>query len=495
MTVKHEHKQYKARVTQWKRMRDTVAGQDAIHAAGPLYLPRLTEEPEPDYAARKLRSPFYNATWRTISGLVGMVFRKPPTEVMPPAVTPMLDDIDMQGTPFNVFVNNVTTDVLTTGRLGLLVDHPAALVNPDGSTPTVAQVQAAGLRPFLAMYAAEASINWKTRRVNNKQVLSLVVLKETAALPKDEFEDTDEQQYRVLALDPKTNLYRVRLFKIGLDGKDQQIGVDLFPLMNNAPMTEIPFIFIGVNGVDIDADEPPLIDLADLNLSHYRTSADYEHGCHFTALPTAWIAGYADTVDGQGKPVTKSFHIGSPVVWTFADPNAKAEFLEFKGQGLTTLKENLDRKEQQMAVLGARMLAAEKKQAETATTSAIHRSGENSILASIAISISLAVKRAMDIFSLWAGGTPNVEFDLNRDFMPVPMEPAQLSALVGAWQAGALSTEDLFENLQRGDVIDSKKTLEEQQAEIAATPPPLPVGVADPNAVDEEDEEDDAPPA
>lgn len=478
-------------------MRDTAAGQDAVHEAGPLYLPKLADENETDYKARKLRSPFYNATWRTIAGLVGMVFRKPATEDFPAALSEdMLDDIDMQGTPLSVFVNNVTTDVLTTGRLGLLLDRPAAVANPDGTPLTVAQVEAQGLRPYLAMYPTEQIINWRKRRVNNKVVLALVVLKEVDEQPgATEFEFKYEDRYRVLDLDPDTNMYRVRIFKINADGKDELVSGPIFPLMNGATMPFIPFIFIGVNGTDIDVDNPPLIDLADVNLSHYRTSADYEHGCHFTGLPTAWIAGYQEQVGADGKPVAKSFHIGSPAVWTFPDPNAKAQYLEFTGQGLTTLKENLDRKESQMAVLGARMLAAEKKQAETATTAAIHRTGENSVLSSIAISISLALEQALTWFVEWAGGTGEVTYELNRDFLPVPMEPAALTALVSAWQAGAISTEDLFDNLQRGDVVDSTKTLEDQQTEIANTPPPLPVGVADPNAPPDDEDEDDDPPA
>lgn len=469
-------------------MRDVVAGQDAVHNAGSLYLPRLKDETDLDYKARVKRAGFYNATWRTISGLVGMVFRKEPSEVLPAVIDETIQsDIDMQGTPLSVFTKKATTEVITTGRLGLLIDRPVQAANADGTPLTLAQVQALGQRPFLTMYPAENIINWKTRRINNRNVLSMVVLKETQANPKDEFEDTFETVYRVLDLAPFTNTYRVRLFRVRDGMADEQIGSDVYPIMNGQPLPFIPFLFVGVDGVDFEVDDPPLIDLCDLNLAHYNVTADYEHGCHFTGLPTAWIAGYTAPMDGNGKPIASSFYIGSPTVWTFSDPNAKAEYLEFTGQGLTALKDNLDRKESQMAVLGARMLAAEKKQAETATTAAIHRTGENSILSGIAISLSLAITRALEIFRDWAGGAGEVKYDLNRDFLPVPMEPAQLTALVSAWQAGALSTEDLFDNLQRGDVINSEKTLEEQQAEIAATPPPLPVGVADPNAVPEDD--------
>jgi hypothetical protein len=29
-----------------------------------------------------------------------------------------------------------------------------------------------------------------------------------------------------------------------------------------------------------------------MKLDHYLLDADYKHGLHFTALPTAWVAGF-----------------------------------------------------------------------------------------------------------------------------------------------------------------------------------------------------------
>ena len=36
----------------------------------------------------------------------------------------------------------------------------------------------------------------------------------------------------------------------------------------------------------------PLADIIVVNLDHYRLTADYKHGMHFTALPTAWVSGF-----------------------------------------------------------------------------------------------------------------------------------------------------------------------------------------------------------
>jgi len=468
MSVKTTHKAYDKYSGKWKRCRDVVAGQDDVHAAGEAYLPKLKDETADDYSARRKRATFYNATWRTIAGLTGMLFRKDPAMIVPAGVAGYLEDVTMSGTSFGTFAREVAGEVIEVGRIGILVDHPA-VENVQGIT--VDASAKLGHRPMMQVYLAESIINWKYRRVNNHYVLCIVVLQETTTEPEDEFTDREIVQYRVLDLDER-DLYRVRIFQVDKDGKDIQIGGDMYPLMNSKPLDFIPFAIVGTDGIDSDLDEPPLIDLVDLNLSHYRTNADYEHGCHFTGLPTAVVSGYTP------ENASEKMYIGSRAAWVFPDPAAKATFLEFTGQGLQSLKDNLDRKEQQMAVLGARMLAAEKKQAETATTAAIHRTGENSVLSAIAIAVSEALTWALDVFAQWSGQSGAIEFDINREFIAVMMDASQLRELVAAWQAGAISEPELFDMLQRADVVDGKKTLEEHQGEIDTVELPAPDQIA-----------------
>jgi hypothetical protein len=460
--VNTTHAGYTKYSTKWKRCRDVVAGQDAVHLARTEYLPKLKDQTDDDYSAYVKRAGFYNASWRTISGLLGMMFRKPPKIEVPAGIVDYLSDVTMAGMTFDTFARMTAGEVLEAGRFGILIDHPPA---ENVASLTVDVAQKLGLRPTMQAYHAESIINWKYRRVRNRHVLSMVVLKECVMEADGEFAEKEKTQYRVLDLD-ESDTYRMRVFEV-VDGKDVLLS-ERVPVMNGNPLGYIPFAIVGTDGIDSDLDEPPLIDLVDLNLSHYRTNADYEHGCHFTGLPTAVVSGYVPAQEGE------KLYIGSQAAWVFPDPNAKATFLEFTGQGLSALKDNLDRKEQQMAVLGARMLAAEKRQAETATTAAIHRTGENSILSSIAIAVSEALQWALGVFAQWAGQPGEVEYEINRDFLPAMMDAPTLTALMGAWQSGALSEGELFDLLQRADMIESTKTLEEHQAEVEISGPPAP---------------------
>lgn len=476
--VRATHPQYDAFSGKWKKCRDAMLGQDTIHNAGIAYLPRLKEQTDADYNAYKNRTEFYNASWRTVEGFKGMIFRKPPSQKLPKGLDDLINNIDLKGAPLDELANNVVCDILEIGRIGLLVDYPQAPDNENGLPVTVAQAETLKLRPSIQVYAGESIINWKYRVINNETVLALVVLKEQVYVDDGEFGHKCIEQFRVLDLQVN-NTYRIRLFQIGTANVAVQIGEDIVPLMNSAPLNFIPFVVIGTEATKADVQEPPMIDLVNLNLSHYAANADYKHGLHFTGLPTPWITGYSTKLDASGKP--EVLYIGSQAAWLIQDAQAKVGYLEFTGQGLQSLRDYLDSCKQEMATLGARMLADTSiRQVETFGATAIKHNGENSVLAAVAISASRGLKIALDWFCEWAGQKFDVEYDLNRDFLPVQMDGPTLTAYIGAWQSGALSEQELFDNLKRGDIIEAEKTLEEHQAEIDSAPPPAPTATAEP---------------
>ena len=152
------------------------------------------------------------------------------------------------------------------------------------------------------------------------------------AAPGDEFRSLFAEQIRVLDLDQE-GLYRQRVFR-QLEGQWRQFGPDIEPRLDGRRMTRIPFIIFGPRGNRPAVAKPPLLDLVNVNLSHYRTTADFEHGAHFTGLPTAVITGHR-LDEGEGLA------IGAGEAWVLPAPDAKAFFLEFSGQGLGALSDSL----------------------------------------------------------------------------------------------------------------------------------------------------------
>ena len=475
MAIDSEHPDYTTRAAQWSKLRDCNEGQEAVHRAGVKYLPKLSGQSETEYKAYLNRALFYGATARTIDGLTGMVFRKAPVIDTPAGLADMILDVTLDGLDLNGFAQEIVEDVVEVGRCGILVDHPVA---PANATKAVAE--SLNIRPFLKHYDAEAIFNWKTASRNNALVVTQVRLWECEAVGSDEFDDSERKQIRILDFN-ELGQYRQRVFVekkvVGIDGEKWELlaGSEVIPLKNGAPLSFIPFYFVGVKNSLPDAEKPPLIDLANANLSHYVTTADLEHGAHFTGLPTAVITGHSDEVT-DGTPSVE-YRIGSATAWVFPNSETEVKYLEFEGKGLDSLEKRVEKKEEYMAALGARMLAPEKKAVEAADTANIHRSGETSVLASLAASVSQSIEDAVRFMAEWAGMSGTVTFRLNSDFSAVRMSAQELTALFQTYQGGGMAFADFLWNLKKGEIIQEERTEDEIRSEIETANP-----FVDPNA-------------
>ena len=80
--------------------------------------------------------------------------------------------------------------------------------------------------------------------------------------------------------------------------------------------------FLGLSGPRNalpSVDKMPLADIVHVNLDPCRLDADYKHGLHFTALPTAWVSGFDKTAE---------LRIGSSTGWVADSVGAVAGFME-----------------------------------------------------------------------------------------------------------------------------------------------------------------------
>lgn len=465
MSVSNTNTEYDAYRFKWKRCRDVIAGRDALiqnyvsntRYSGSLYnpsfdtnnyLPRLTGQTDVEYITYQERAAFFNASARTLDAFTGMIFSKDPVYKLPTAIEPYANDITLGGDNLREFSEQIVEQQIAVGRVGIMVDYPANAP----TNITIAAAEALNIRPFLRYYTAESIINWRTSYTNGAQVLTMVVLKETIEVAEDEFTSNEVVQYRVLDLTEQG--YRVRV----MDDSNALIS-EMYPIQNGSTLSYIPFVILGANSATATVQKPPLLDLVDTNLAHYRNSADYEHGLHFTGLPTPYVAGVQ-------LPEGATLSVGSMSAWIFPDPSANAGYLEFKGDGLQTLREALKDKEQRMAILGARMLAEDKRSSEAFGTVELKSAGERSILASISRSASDAIERCLNWMCEWVGAPQEAVFNLNTDFGAARMQPQMVTALLSAYQGEAMPLSVLFDNLQRGELIPPTMEFEEYEAQL-----------------------------
>lgn len=463
----------------WQKARDVVAGEDAIKAGGTAYVPKLSDETPEEYRARVMRGCFFGATSRTLDGLSGLIFRKPTQFVLPDLMNDFANDCKMEGVNLPDYCKALAEEILATGRGGTLVDWNEKQK-----------------RPHFVYYSAENILNWESRWIGGRNQVVKVVLREYApprlAQPKPDAssrvkvttgrrrqEDLPEEaevpakvaQLRIITLEELGNTFActVNLLQKNIQKKWETVET-MTPKRRGTALDFIPFVFHGTKNSSPDIAKPPLADMIHVNLDHFRLDVDYKHGLHFCGLPTAWVAGFStDTV----------FTIGSSRAWVSTDVNAKAGFLEFTGQGLNPLKEALESDERKMAVLGARLLEQQKREAETAEAMALRQGGEASALTNIANAVSQGVTTATKIAFWWIGTEASVDrikddvcaVMVNKDFISSRMAAADLVALVAAWQKMAISHDTLLDNLRQGEIISEKVSNDDELARIEATPP------------------------
>src|ERR1043166_7271356 len=83
MPVTSTHPDYESNLASWERIRDVLLGDTAVKRAGEKYVARLDSQTETEFEAYVERGFFYNATARTVSGYIGMIFRRDPVLQLP----------------------------------------------------------------------------------------------------------------------------------------------------------------------------------------------------------------------------------------------------------------------------------------------------------------------------------------------------------------------------------------------------------------------------
>src|SRR3546814_17159696 len=82
------------------------------------------------------------------------------------------------------------------GRAVLLSDYP----DTGGNPATVADLRSGRIAPKLLLCSPNSIINWRTKHVGSRNLLSLVVIHETYSDVRDPFETRFGDQWRVLKL-------------------------------------------------------------------------------------------------------------------------------------------------------------------------------------------------------------------------------------------------------------------------------------------------------
>ena len=427
MGIESKHPLYIETENKWTRVRDSFLGSDKVKEKGEVYLPKLSSQDKKSYESYVMRAMYVNAIKNTVQGLVGAVMRIEPVINAPDRILELAQDITGTGVSLKDFISNMLSEQLLMGRQGILIDRTED-------------------RAYLSGYTTEQMTNWMD---------DVIVLKETyvAHALNDAYDMTYEVQYRELMID-EDGKYVVRIWR---DTQGWSLWNEIYPTKVGQALDEIPFVALSGNELNLNPTQPPLMSLVDTNLSMYRTSADLEHGRHFTALPTPYVTG----IDGDSE-----LKIGSGSAWILPDSSSRAGYLEFTGQGLQALEKAVEEKRSIMASLGASLLQTEKSGVESAEAVRLRQNSESSVLVGAVLSVQEGIAKALSLMAEWEGVSGDIDVELNTDFSDTKISAQDLTALMGAWQSGGISHETFLHNMKKGEVIATDVSVEDEKDRI-----------------------------
>ena len=449
MPVNTPHPQYEEARRARQLVRDVCTGSAAIKAATEVYLPMPNaKDRSPENIARYdsylARAVFYEITKTTLINFTGAAFAEDPV-FEKDGLDYLASDANGAGISIYQQAQAVLREQLSQDGCGLLVDYPT-LERP----ASVADQENNGIRATISMYALDNIINWRVGKKGNAIRLELVVLQEAITKPKadDRFSLEEIQQWRVLELDEQ-GYYCVSIHQKS-DSGINQVGETFYPAnAKGQKWTEIPFQIVRSFANDWTVGQIPLEPIANVNLAHYRNSADYEDSLFICGQVQPVIGGltesWRDHLEKTGVYIGSRSPLMLPENGSFSFAQAQPNMLA---------KEGMDNKLEMMKQLGARLIEPGSA-AKTATQSNQDTKVQHSILSLCVANLNEAYINCLRWVSEFMGRGDKATFTVKQDFALASIDIQTAQQLYNAALAGKGSFATWWDYIRTGKLPEN----------------------------------------
>jgi hypothetical protein len=321
---------------------------------------------------------------------------------------------------------------MTFGHSAILVDYPAAM-----GAMNLAEERAQGRRPYFVHVDAPQIWGWRKEPITNR--LLQVRIHDYDVRPLNEFGEEQVEEMRVIYPG------RYDLYTLGQD-------VVEFTESGGYSLDEIPFVPIYSNRRGLLMSQPPLLDIANLNITHYQRQADLIHALHIAAMPTLVLEGWDDTTGSATMGVNYAIAM---------QPGNKAYYVQSDASSFDTQMAELQALEGQMSTLGVTKLFGQKFVAESAEAKRIDQAQSNSVLSIISQELESALNQAFSFAAQYVGMEPP-EITIDRDFDYYRLIGQDVSVLAQLNQMGKITDAMLLEILRRGEILPDNVKIEEE---------------------------------
>lgn len=433
---------YWAMSSRWTPVRACMEGTQYLRLNAERFLPQQPMELEDAWRGRVSRSVFSPYFQRVVRTAVGLILRKPVFLEGGDETfwEEWRKDVDRQGTDLDEFCRNQLINAVAYGHSNWLVDFPDTK-----EIRTLKQQVDAQLQPYFVPVAPWDVIGWRQDPRQNAGKLQQVRIRELASVPVGRF--GIEYKNRVRVLEPgKWELWEAQ----------GERGTSGWQMISSGRMSvsDIPMVSVYGSKLGVLYSEPPLEEIAQLNLTHYQRHADLIQCLHVASQPILTLKGFDDQADPVGLSVNNAILL---------PPEGGAEYVEPASSAFDAQRAELDALVEEMSSLGIAIMSKQKNSAESGISKALDRTDSNAMLSVISKDLEQALQAAIEIAAEYAGvQAPEVVID--RDFNFDPLDGQGMTSINTLFTSGLIDQQTALELLRRGEVLGDDVDIEQVMA-------------------------------
>lgn len=481
-TIAFESLAYQDMAAKWELPDTLLGGTKAIRAADTTYLPRAVHERPQSYQRRKARSFLFGAYKASLRRIVSKPFSKPITlsgiDLLPDQLEDIQDGAGPSGRNLDVLAREVFWEGVHRGLSHIFIDFPRV----DGRL-NLAQERDLAIRPYWVRISPKDLIRWTSERgPDGRDRLTEIVTRETRVEKVGNYAEERVEYIRISRAPMGGEAGTWELHR-KVDGSDTGW---LLVEEDSHSYPGVPLVTFYTNQTGFMTADPPMQDLAWLNLEHWQSSSDQSNILNVARVPILFRKGLDAAEDPENDGEVP---VGPNDFTATNNPEADMKYVEHSGRAIASGEQSIDKIEQRMELLGMRPFV-ERTGGQTATGKAIDTSETDTDVRAWAREMGDVIEAAYRVSATWVNEELHEDFkaELHADFGINLRGTEDVKTLLAMRVAGELTREAYYLELKRrgfmGMHFDPEKEAELVAAEEPEVPPPAFGG--------EDDDEDEA---
>lgn len=410
-------------------------------AAKEKYLHREPAEPVPAYTARLDRSTYSPIYRDSIKSYAGLLSRFQLMDA-PASLTSAQQNVDLQGSSIQSFLNHTDELALRDGGTFIMVDM---MPERQGDANFFDQMND-GRQPYFISIKRSDVINWKVSYERGLETVEQVTVRMLKAIPDPEGKYGSKMEPCYYVLTPG----KVEMYMLVKEAASRWANKKIGEIATSLPI--VPIVWYGATTTRFAQGDLPMDGLADLSIQHFQMRSDLCELLHKCAMPVPVRKGAPIGPDGNPAPLVLGPNTAVDLSaeggdFSFAEPTGKS--LERHQQEIKHIEELMDRSSLNF-LYGANV--------KTATEASLRAS-------QVASSVQALVRNKVSSFNVlmrlwaWFAGeqaqiTAESGLAMNDSLITKPVEASEIAQLVNLYSSNLLSRQTVLDELQRGGVLD-----------------------------------------